>query len=165
LAHDVDTEAVTDALREQTADVAGFAFDVKQFLNERIEELIGGTGADLVIRLRGLELPSLEQAAAALSERVAAVRGVSGLHEDGVRTILFRLDARGRALDAVARDVGRAVAETPFPAGVYAEVGGEYAAAAAARQRLLGLGALALLGIFVLLVLDFRSARLAALTM
>ena len=48
---------------------------------------------------------------------------------------------------------------------MYAEIGGEYAAAAAARQRLLGLGALALLGIFVLLVLDFRSARLAALTM
>src|SRR5207244_11962871 len=54
------------------------------------------------------------------------------MHEDGVRTILIRLDARGRALDAVARDVGRAVAETPFPAGVYAAVGGEYAAAAAA---------------------------------
>src|SRR5207237_9147228 len=52
-----------------------------------------------------------------------------------------------------------------LPAGVYAEVGGEYAAAAAARQRLVGLGALALLGIFVLLVLDCRSARLAALTM
>ena len=266
LAPEVDSEAVTDAIRERTGDVAGFAFDLKQFLNERIEELIGGTGADIVIRLRGLELPSLEQAAVAVSERVAAVAGVSGLHapgalaapglrihprrddlllngvgaaaveravrsalgglpvgrlvegerqadvvvrvasdaatdperfarlpvvmsdgrtvplgavadvgvaplrtaimhEDGVRTIFVRLDARGRALDAVARDVGQAVAETPFPAGVYAEIGGEYAAAAAARQRLLGLGALALLGIFVLLVLDFRSARLAALTM
>src|SRR5205814_1070218 len=51
------------------------------------------------------------------------------------------------------------------PAGVYAEVGGEYQAAAAARTRLLGLGGLALLGIFVLLVLDFGSVRLAGLTM
>src|SRR5439155_939737 len=152
LAPDVDAEAVTEALREEAGGVAGFAFDIKQFLNERIEELLGGAGAELVIRLRGLELPSLEQAAATLSERVAAVPGVVDLHAPG-------------ALDAVAHDVGRAVAATALPAGVYAEVGGEYAAAAAARQRLVGLGVLALLGIFVLLVLDFRSARLAALTM
>jgi len=57
------------------------------------------------------------------------------------------------------------VAAARLPAGVYAEVGGEYAAAAAARTRLVGLGALALLGIFVLLVVDFGSTRLAALTM
>ena len=44
-------------------------------------------------------------------------------------------------------------------------MGGEYVAAAAARRRLLGLGALALLGIFVLLALDFRSPGLAGLTM
>ena len=86
-------------------------------------------------------------------------------HEDGVRTVLVRLDARGRSLEAVALDVARAVAAAPLPAGVYAEVGGEYAAAAAARARLVGLGALALLGIFVLLVVDFGSTRLAALTM
>ena len=86
-------------------------------------------------------------------------------HEDGVRTVLVRLDARGRALEAVAHDVARAVAAARLPAGVYAEVGGEYAAAAAARTRLVGLGALALLGIFVLLVVDFGSTRLAALTM
>src|SRR5207247_6952701 len=75
---------------------------------------------------------------------------------------LVRLDARGRALEAVAHDVARAVAAARLPAGVYAEVGGEYAAAAAARTRLVGLGALALLGIFVLLVVDFGSTRLAA---
>src|SRR5207253_917942 len=86
-------------------------------------------------------------------------------HEDGVRTVLVRLDARGRSLEAVALDVARAVAAAPLPAGVYAEVGGEYAAAAAARARLVGLGALALLGIFVLLVVDFGSTRLATLTM
>src|SRR5205823_3593264 len=71
----------------------------------------------------------------------------------------------GRAREGVAHDVARAVAAAPLPAGVYAEVGGEYAAAAAARTRLVGLGALALLGIFVLLVVDFGSTRLAALTM
>ena len=261
-----DAVAVTAELRARTAEVAGFAFDLKQFLNERIEELLGGVGAALVVRLRGPDLPSLEQAAATVSERLAVIPGVADLHapgalaasgirvkprradllgqqvsaaaveralraalgglpvgrivegerqadvvlriaadgvldperlarlpilgehgrvlplgavadveraplrtaithEDGVRTVLVRLDARGRALEAVAHDVARAVAAARLPAGVYAEVGGEYAAAAAARTRLVGLGALALLGIFVLLVVDFGSTRLAALTM
>ncbi len=262
----VNAAAVSAELRTRTAEVAGFAFDLKQFLNERIEELLGGVGAALVVRLRGSDLPSLEQAAATVSERLAAIPGVADLHapgalaasgirvklrradllgqqvsaaaveralraalgglpvgrivegerqaevvlrvaadgvldperlarlpiagghgrvlplgavadvegaslrtaithEDGVRTVLVRLDARGRALEAVAHDVARAVAAARLPAGVYAEVGGEYAAAAAARTRLVGLGALALLGIFVLLVVDFGSTRLAALTM
>jgi len=262
----VNAAAVSAELRARTAEVAGFAFDLKQFLNERIEELLGGVGAALVVRLRGSDLPSLEQAAATVSERLAVIPGVADLHapgalaasgirvkprradllgqqvsaaaveralraalgglpvgrivegerqadvvlriaadgvldperlarlpiagergrvlplgavadveraplrtaithEDGVRTVLVRLDARGRALEAVAHDVARAVAAARLPAGVYAEVGGEYAAAAAARTRLVGLGALALLGIFVLLVVDFGSTRLAALTM
>ena len=262
----VNAAAVSAELRARTAEVAGFAFDLKQFLNERIEELLGGVCAALVVRLRGPDLPSLEQAAATVSERLAVIPGVADLHapgalaasgirvkprradllgqqvsaaaveralraalgglpvgrivegerqadvvlriaadgvldperlarlpiagergrvlplgavadveraplrtaithEDGVRTVLVRLDARGRALEAVAHDVARAVAAARLPAGVYAEVGGEYAAAAAARTRLVGLGALALLGIFVLLVVDFGSTRLAALTM
>jgi Cu/Ag efflux pump CusA len=48
---------------------------------------------------------------------------------------------------------------------VYAEMDGEYAAARDARARLLGLGTLALVGIFLLLLLDFGSPRLAALTL
>ena len=255
---------VTEALRERVAAIAGFAFDVKQFLNERIEETLEGAGAAVVVRLRGPDLGALEQAARMVSERLAAVPGavdvraeaalaapgvrirprredllrlgvpaatveravrsalgglpvgrvveaerqadvvvrvseaddparLAGLpitaagrrvvalgsvadielgplradiaHEDGVRTAVVRLNVRGRSLEAVARDVTRAVGEGSLPAGVYAEVGGEYAAAAAARRRLVGLGALSLLGIFVLLVLDFGSARLAGLTM
>src|SRR5262249_40717169 len=69
----VDAERVTAALRAAVASIGGFAFDLKQFLNERIEELLEGTGAALVVRLRGAELPALEQAANLLSERLAAV--------------------------------------------------------------------------------------------
>src|SRR5438093_1219883 len=137
----VNAAAVSAELRARTAEVTGFAFDLKQFRNERIEELLGGVGAALVVRLRGADLPSLEQAATTVSERLAVIPGVPDLHAPG------------------------AVAAAPLPAGVYAEVGGEYAAAAAARARLVGLGALALLGIFVLLVVDFGSPRLAGLTM
>src|SRR4029453_3148744 len=45
------------------------------------------------------------------------------------------------------------------------ETGGEFAAASAARQRLFGLGCLSLVGIFLLLLIDFGSIRLAGLTM
>ena len=261
---DADAAEVTEALRERAATIGGFTFDVKQFLNERIEETLEGAGAALIVRLRGPDLVALEQAATAVSQRLSGVPGavdvhaegalaapgirvrprrddllrlglsaaaverairsaLGGLpvgrvveagrqadvvlyvaaaddparlarlpitaagsrvvalgsvadidlgplradiaHEDGVRTVAVRLNVRGRSLEAVAHDVARAVAAAPLPAGVYAEVGGEYAAAAAARTRLLGLGALALLGIFVLLVVDFGSARLAGLTM
>ena len=266
LAPDADVEQVTDAIRARAAQLAGFAFDLKQYLNERIEELLAGTGAALVVRLRGPDLVALDEAAALVTERAAAVPGaldvhapgalaapglsirlrrddalrlgvsaatveralraaLGGLpvgrivdrerqaevvvrlqtdtgadplglarlpltaaggrvvplgavadvdlaplrtqiaHEGGVRTAVVRIDAGGRPLEAVSRDVERAVAAAPLPAGVYAEMGGEYNAVRAARTRLIGLGALALAGIFLLLVLDFGSARLAALTM
>ncbi|MBI1813607.1 MAG: efflux RND transporter permease subunit [Deltaproteobacteria bacterium] len=266
LAADVDAAHITQMIRDRVAQIGGFAFDLKQFLNERIEELLEGTGAAIVVHLRGHELGSLEQAARTVSERVAAVPGavdvyapgaltapgihirprrdemlrlgvpvstveralrsaLGGLpvgrlvegerqadvvlrlatdassdptriarlplissngrvlplsavadvevtplrnaisHEDGVRTIVVRLDASGRSLEQVARDVAHTVADVALPAGVYAEVGGEYVAARTAQQRLLGLGALALVGIFALLVFDFQSVRLAALTM
>ncbi|MGH7893141.1 MAG: efflux RND transporter permease subunit, partial [Candidatus Binatia bacterium] len=266
LAADVDAARVTQALRDQVAPIAGFAFDVKQFLNERIEETIEGEGAALVVRVRGAELGAIEQAARLLAERIEsvpgavdvhaagayaapgvvirprrtdllrlgisaasvsrAIRSVLGgepvgrvvegqrqadvvvrvanevgtdparfarlpiptagggtvalgtiadvtlgrlraeiAHEDTVRTVVVRLDARGRSLAAVAADVERVVRETSLPPGVYAEVGGEYAAAAAARERLVLLGLLSLLGIFVLLLIDFGSMRLAGLTM
>jgi CzcA family heavy metal efflux pump len=259
-----DAVAVTEALRQRAATIGGFVFDVKQFLNERIEETLEGAGAALIVRLRGPHLDDLEQAAAAVSERVSAVPGavdvnaegalsapgvvvrprrddllrlgvpaaaveratrsalgglpvsrvvepdrqadvvvrvtavdeparLAGLpiavsrgrmvtlgsvadvdlgplraeiaHEDGVRTAVVRLNVRGRALETVAHDLAAAVGEVRLPAGVYAEIGGEHVAASAARRRLLGLGAIALLGIFVLLVVDFGSTRLAALTM
>ncbi|HZP43908.1 MAG TPA: efflux RND transporter permease subunit [Candidatus Binatia bacterium] len=263
---DAPAEATTAELRARLDRIAGFAFDLKQFLNERIEELLEGTGAALVVKLRGPDLAALERAALAVTERVAAVPGAADVHaptalaapgvrvrprredclrlgvpaaaaeravrsalggvpvgrvtegarqvdvvlrvdsdaardpqrladlpltagggrvvrlgavadvepgplrtgithEDGVRTVVVRLDAHGRPLDAVAADVARAVARLALPPGVYAEVGGEYAAARAARLRLLGLGCLALLGMFVLLVVDFGTVRLAALTM
>src|SRR5262245_8849067 len=266
LTPDADAIETTAALRERVRGIRGFAFDLKQFLNERIEELLEGTGAELVVRLRGPDLLALEQGALIVAERVATVPGavdvqaagaltapgirirprradllrlglpamvvshalraaLGGLpagrlvaegrqadvvvrleseavaepgrlgrlpiavgagrlvlleevadidvgplrtaitHDDGTRTIVVRLDAEGRPLAAVAGDVARVVREVTLPRGVYAEVGGEYQAAEAARRRLLGFGALALVGIFVLLLIDFRSPRLAALVM
>ncbi|HXJ34412.1 MAG TPA: efflux RND transporter permease subunit [Candidatus Eisenbacteria bacterium] len=261
-----EAAAVTRALATAVQDIAGFTFDVKQYLNERIEETIEGEGAELVVRVRGAELGSIEEGARLLAERIAdvpgavdvhaagafaapgvhvrprrddllrlgvstaavgrAIRSVLGgepvgrlvegqrqadivlrvatevgtdpirfatlpvptggagtvalgtvadvslgplraliAHEDAVRTVVVRLDARDRSLAAVAADVAEVVRTAPLPHGVYAEVGGEYAAATAARRRLLLLGMVSLLGIFLLLLIDFGSIRLAALTM
>lgn len=261
-----DAEAVTRNLAQAVASIAGFAFDVKQFLNERIEETIEGEGAALLVRVRGTDLGTIEEAARHLAAKIGEVAGAVDVHaggalaapglrlrprrddmlrlnvsaasvgravrsalggdvvgrlvegqrqadivlrvdggvgadplrfsdlpiptagggrvtlsavtdgelgplratighEDTVRTVVVRLDARGRSLAAVAADVERTIAATPLPAGVYVETGGEYAAAAAARRRLFGMGALSLVGIFVLLLVDFGSTRLAALTM
>lgn len=83
--------------------------------------------------------------------------------ENGSRRIDVSCNVRGRDLGSVAREVEQRVRALPFPRGYHPEFLGEYAAHQSARSRLLLLSALALLGIFGLLYLDFQSLRLAAL--
>jgi hypothetical protein len=123
-----------------------------------------GRQADVVLRVAAADDPARlgRLRSPARAARLVALASVADVemgplradivHEDGVRTVSIGVNVAGRPLAAVAGDVARVVGETPLPPRVYAEVGGEYAAAAAARARLLGLGALALVGIFVLLV-------------
>jgi Cu/Ag efflux pump CusA len=60
--------------------------------------------------------------------------------------------------------VGAAV-RLPSRGGYHLEYAGEFEARAAAQERLLWLGGASLLGIFILLYLDFQSLRLALLVM
>jgi Cu/Ag efflux pump CusA len=83
--------------------------------------------------------------------------------EGGSRRIDVTCNVRGRDLGAVARDIEAAIARVPFDAGYHPEVLGEYAARAQAQRRLLALGALSLLGILLVLHVDFGSARLVGL--
>src|SRR5262249_17114226 len=78
-----DAERVTAALAAAVRGIAGFAFDVKQFLNERIEETIEGEGAALVVRVRGPELGAIEDATRTLVARIARVPGAVGVHAGG----------------------------------------------------------------------------------
>ncbi|MEZ5356278.1 MAG: efflux RND transporter permease subunit [Bryobacteraceae bacterium] len=84
-------------------------------------------------------------------------------HENTSRRIDVSCNVKGRDLGSVAREIEAKVRGLAFPQGYHPEFLGEYAAREAARQRLLMLGGVALLGIFLILHADFQSARLAVL--
>lgn len=69
----------------------------------------------------------------------------------------------GHDLGATAREVEKRVRALPFDAGSHPEFLGEYAARQEARHRLLTLTAAALIGILVMLHVDFQSVRLTLL--
>ncbi len=83
--------------------------------------------------------------------------------EGGSRRIDVTSNIRGRDLGSVARDIETALAGISFDAGYHPEVLGEYKARAESQNRLLALGALSLLGILLVLHVDFGSVRLVAL--
>ncbi len=83
--------------------------------------------------------------------------------ESASRRIDVTANVRGRDLGSVAREIEKRVKGVSFPTGYHPEFLGEYAARQASRNRLMALGALALLGIFLILHADFGSARIALL--
>ncbi len=83
--------------------------------------------------------------------------------ENASRRIDVTANVRGRDLGSVAREIERRVQTLSFPAGYHPEMLGEYAARQASSRRLLVAGLLALLGIFLVLHLDFGSTRTALL--
>ncbi|MCA8942475.1 MAG: efflux RND transporter permease subunit, partial [Planctomycetes bacterium] len=83
--------------------------------------------------------------------------------EDASRKIDITCNVRDADLGQVARAIEHRVRSLPLPLGYHCEVLGEYAAREAARDRLLWLSGLALVGILLLLHADFRSGRLTAI--
>jgi CzcA family heavy metal efflux pump len=82
------------------------------------------------------------------------------VHEGGHRKIDVSCDASGADLGAVARRVKERIGAVPMAPGHHAEVLGEYAARSEARARLALLAAAALLGIFLVLQIEFETLRL-----
>ncbi len=99
--------------------------------------------------------------------QVAEVRVVPTPNEITREKASRRLDvtanAKGRDLGSVARDVEAKVRALPFAAGYHPEFLGEYTAQREASRRLLALGLLSLVGIFLILYIDFDTVRLAGL--
>jgi Cu/Ag efflux pump CusA len=83
--------------------------------------------------------------------------------ENGSRRIDVTSNVRGRDLGAVARDIQAQLVGMPFPQGYYSEVLGEYAERQASSNRLTLLGITAVAAIFLILLADFGSARVATL--
>ena len=83
--------------------------------------------------------------------------------ENGSRRIDVTSNVRGRDLDAVARDIQARFAGMSFPQGYYAEVLRESAERQASSNRLTLLGIIAVAAIFLILLADFVSARVATL--
>ncbi len=92
---------------------------------------------------------------------IGIVPAPNEVKRDGAsRRIDVTCDAKGRDLGSVARDIEAAVKEIPFDRGYHPEFLGEYTARQASQQRLISLGALSLLGILLVLYIDFQSLRL-----
>lgn len=83
--------------------------------------------------------------------------------ENGQRRIDVQLNVRGSDLGTVARAVEAAVGQVRFAQGYHPQVLGEYAALRDSRQRLWTVGLLCLVGILVLVWMEFRSVRITAL--
>lgn len=83
-------------------------------------------------------------------------------HDATTRKLDVLIDlAPGADLSSVSTAVASRVSALELPPGHQAEILGEGAARSAARTRLFGVAALAIVGIFFVLLADFRSARLA----
>jgi CzcA family heavy metal efflux pump len=84
--------------------------------------------------------------------------------ENTSRRIDVLCNVAGRDLGSVAREIESSVgSQVAFDRGYHPEFLGEYAEAAASRRKLLLLSVFSLIGIFLLLQVDFQSVRLALL--
>jgi len=263
-----DYERTLAEMRETLEDIPGFDFQAKQFLRERIDEVLTGAASDIVIRAVGSDLAKLRLQAGQLALAIRDVDGVQDLRieqqvdvpqievllrprdasrfgfsvaelnetiqtllrgrtvgqvyeddrvfdvvvrahpslrsdptqlgellvdspaheklplravasigmidapnvinrERGSRRILVTCNAEGRDVAGVMRDIQARIDRRgiDLPAGYHLEYGGEYQARQAAQQRLVLLSIAALVGIFMLLYLDFQSIRLSLLGM
>ena len=79
----IDAEADYDVslatIRESLEDVPGHQFQVKQFLRERIDEVLTGTTADIVVRVVGPDLSILRARAGEIAHAITGIEGVEDL--------------------------------------------------------------------------------------
>ncbi|UUO04559.1 efflux RND transporter permease subunit [Blastopirellula sp. J2-11] len=80
--------------------------------------------------------------------------------EGGSRRIDVSCDAEGRDLGSVARDVEAAVLSVQFDRGYHPEFLGEYTARQQSQNQLLALSTVSLIGMILILYIDFQSLRL-----
>src|SRR4029453_6873428 len=118
-----DTALVTQSLRAGTAVITGFVFDVKQYLNERIEELLEGSGGAVGVRVHASDIGSIGEGASALGGRLLGVPGAvdvqaeSLLPSPGLRVQPRREALLGAGLQATAIEQALRAGLGGLPAG------------------------------------------------
>lgn len=262
-----DYQRVLGQMADELEELPGYRFQIKQFLRERMDEVLTGATADVVIRVVGSDLDKLRRLAGQIEDAIKPIRGVADLrveqqvdvpeidvlavprkaarygltvgelHEEvqtllrgtrvgqvyeddavfdvvlrghpevrsepgslrpllvdvpsdkvplkavadvsmeyapniinregGSRRMLVTCNVRGRDVAGTVQEIQRRIKENVAlpPSGYHLEFAGEYQAKREAQERLWLLFGVALVGIFVLLYLDFQSLRLTALVL
>jgi len=94
-------DAVLADVRENLNDLKGFTFGIKQFISERIEEVLSGTTATVAVKVFGPDLDVLQQTAQQIQSIMASVPGVADLaveQQTGVPQVAIQFDRRALAL-------------------------------------------------------------------
>ncbi len=73
-------DEVLDDVRAKLVDIPGFTFGVKQFISERIEEVLSGTTATIAIKVFGPDLEVLRRKAVEIRVAAARVDGIEDLN-------------------------------------------------------------------------------------
>ncbi|MDQ2900964.1 MAG: efflux RND transporter permease subunit, partial [Acidobacteriota bacterium] len=88
-------DAVMADVRKNLEGLTGYAFSIKQFISERIEEVLSGTTATIVVKLFGPDLDVLQEKAAEIQSAMAAAPGLADLaieRQSGVPQLLIRFN-------------------------------------------------------------------------
>lgn len=136
-------------------------FDLVVRFPERAKENVDTLRETILI------LPSGAQAPFAALADIRRERGPNTITRENVqRKLVVMANVAGRDLIGVVEDIRESIASNvDFPTGYYVEYGGQFESAEAAGTRLLLLGAVVIVGIFLLLVAAFGTARDAWLVM
>jgi Cu/Ag efflux pump CusA len=88
-------DEVVNDVRRMLVDFKGFGFGVNQFISERIEEVLSGTTASIVVKLFGPDLNTLADKAAEIERAMADAPGVADLNverQTGVPKVQVRFN-------------------------------------------------------------------------
>jgi CzcA family heavy metal efflux pump len=82
-------------VRRRLAEIPGYGFSIKQFISERIDEVLSGAKSEIVIKVFGPDLNTLRQVAANVEAAIAQVPGVVDLQVEqqiGVPKVLIQFN-------------------------------------------------------------------------
>jgi CzcA family heavy metal efflux pump len=79
---ELDMEEILKDIRERLSRIPGFYFNIMQFLSERIDEVISGTTAQVVVKVFGPDLSVLREKVAEIQGVLAGIPGVADLQAE-----------------------------------------------------------------------------------